>query len=153
MIRETLTSYAAVESLADAVVDRFPRTAEVEFDPIPVRPVIQCGGGELRPIVALDDGEQPATALAGIAEEPSHVDPPERACDLEGHALARIHVDEREHANRLPGGQHVVHEVHRPPLIRLAHHRPWLSNGRVAATPATWFELQPFLDYSRCTFL
>ena len=51
MTRETLTSYAAVEGLTDTVVDRFPRKVEVEVDPIPVRPVIQRGGRELRPVV------------------------------------------------------------------------------------------------------
>jgi hypothetical protein len=54
MTRKTLTSHAAVEGLADAVVDRFPGTAEVELDAIPVRPVVQGCGGELRPIVHLE---------------------------------------------------------------------------------------------------
>jgi hypothetical protein len=41
MLRETLSSPAAVERLAHAVIHRFPRPTEVELDLNPVRPVVE----------------------------------------------------------------------------------------------------------------
>ncbi len=55
MTREALTSQAAVERLADAVVHGFAWPAKVELHVIPVRPVVERRRGKLGAIVTLQD--------------------------------------------------------------------------------------------------
>lgn len=67
MTREALTSEGAIERFADAIVDGFARATEVELHAIPVRPMIQRRRGELRAVIALDDGREALAMLAGFA--------------------------------------------------------------------------------------
>ena len=55
MHREALSPERAVEAFADAVFDRFAGPGKVEQHLILVGQVIEGGGGELRPIIALHD--------------------------------------------------------------------------------------------------
>jgi hypothetical protein len=64
VLRETLSSHARVEGLDRRVVGRFPRPAEFERDSVHLRPLIERARGELRPVVALDRGWQPACVKA-----------------------------------------------------------------------------------------
>ena len=54
MTREALTPQAAVERLADRVVDRFARPAEVERDAVFVGPAIEHLRDKLGPIIYPD---------------------------------------------------------------------------------------------------
>ena len=65
MHRETLSAERAVEGFADAVVDRFARPQKVEAHVVPVRPLIECSGRELGPVVTLDDLRQLAALPTG----------------------------------------------------------------------------------------
>lgn len=62
------------------------------------------------------------------------------AADFEGDALARVLVDDRQHAQLLAVGERVAHEVHAPAFIRpggrharLALHRAPAALGPLAA--------------------
>src|ERR1019366_2465314 len=64
MLRETLSSQAAVEGFAHAVIDRLARPAVVELDVIPVRPVIERRRRELGAVVTLHDRRQATARIA-----------------------------------------------------------------------------------------
>jgi hypothetical protein len=51
MLRETLSPNGAVEGLSEGVVHGLAGSAEVEFDLVPMRPVIQDTRGELGAVV------------------------------------------------------------------------------------------------------
>ena len=96
-------------------------------------------------------GRPPHRSPASLSRR--DVAPVERPRHLERDTLARVDVDEREDTHQLPSRQHVVHEVHRPALIRLRHDSAWLPHrGAPPSTPAG-LQLQPFLDAEAVDFL
>jgi len=111
MLRETLSSHAAVERLAHAVVHGFLRPTEVELDLIPLRPVVERDGRELGPLVTLHHLRQLPAPLARLCPEGCYVGPAKAPRYVQRHALAGAHVNQRDDADGRAIRQGVGHET------------------------------------------
>jgi len=132
--RETLASQRAVEGLDERIVHRLAGPAELERDVLPVRPMIQQPRGELGAVVHGDALRKPARGTR-LGQRARHVPTREGRGAHERHALAPVDVEHRQDPYCAPVRQGVVHEIHRPLLIRLRGRRQAGPGHRTAMPP------------------
>lgn len=85
---------------------------------MPVRPVIQELRSKLSTIVDGDAPREAAVSPRG-GQDARHVRTRKGRGGSDRHAFACVHVQHRQDPHRAPVGKRVVHEIHRPLLIRL----------------------------------
>src|SRR5215468_1346626 len=107
------TSYL---SPTEDVVCRFATAAEVEDDPIRVRPQIHGRADKLRAIIAVDALRE-ATLETEAFERRDDVPSTESLTNIDRQTLTRKQIDHRQRAEPSPIGELVGHKVHAPNLV------------------------------------
>jgi len=101
---------------------------------MPVGPVIQHLRGEPGAVVDRDVLREPAPGPRG-GQDARHVPARESRGSQDRHALACLDIEHGQDPHRAPVGPGVVHEIHRPPLIRLGRRRQADAGHRTAMPP------------------
>jgi len=114
---QTFCPEAAIERFDEGVVGRLAWPGEVEHDASLIRPQVQVALDKFGALIDPDRCRE-SYLPADPFEHLDNVDAAEGEARLQGRREARVRVDDSKHAKLLAGRQLVVHEVHRPRLVR-----------------------------------
>jgi hypothetical protein len=129
---QALCPELAVQALDESIIRRLAGPGEVERDPALIGPQVEIPGNELRALVDPDHPGQPDLA-ADTFEHIDNIGSPEGEPRLEGRREPRERIDDRQDPDLAPRGELVVHEVHRPRLVRLDRRTTILPQLRLHA--------------------
>lgn len=108
----------AVEGLDECVVRRFSRPGEVKRDASSIGPQIEIPGDELGALID-PDRIRIANLLTDDLQGSHHILTPVAETWVKRRHIARIRVDHCQNADLPAGGELVMHEIHRPHIVRL----------------------------------
>ena len=129
MLVEAVIAEGAIEALDEGVLHRFARLHMMESNAGALSPEVEGFAGELRAIVH-GDGLGKTTRESQALENGNDRGPADGGVDMDGQALAREVIDERQAAEAATGGQLVVDKVHRPAFIGSSGHGEWHAGHR-----------------------
>ena len=108
----------ALNDSAKALSTGFPGREKTSSTLFQYGPGVEGLRRELRSVVDPDPGRQRPSALRDFSEDPGDVRSGERPDRFQSHALPRVGIHDRQDSHRPAVGKRVVHEVHRPDLVR-----------------------------------
>ena len=108
---------------------------EVEFDVVPVRPLIQDPPGKLRASVT-PDGVGLAPGLHEAIQDLHHLLRPKARARARGQALTTMTIHSRQDPKGTPVVQAVRHKIHRPAVIGTLNRRT--TRPVTGRTPPAW---------------